>query len=171
MNKRFFCLIILAITLFSSCKMRLLDFTMISSKNIDLAHAASFQRGPQRVSGKDKIHIVLFFPTGVVNIKEAVDRAIETTPGCVALLDGVIYLKGWYIPLLYGQRAAVIEGTPLIDPSIVMGKRTASTYKTITFDNNGNIKESKEINETQFLSLTKKLKFNNIEDKNLVVIK
>ena len=35
------------------------------------------------------VHWIIFIPTGTVNIKEALDKAIESTPG-VALLDGVI---------------------------------------------------------------------------------
>jgi len=95
----------------------LVDFTAISTKNVDWSRATSFERGKARVKGKDIAHIIIVIPTGIPNMKEAVDRAIESVPGGVALLDGVLYHKWFYIPPLYGQSWYVIEGTPLIDPA------------------------------------------------------
>src|SRR3990172_6884047 len=91
---------------------------MISTKNIDLSHAASFQRAKARSEGIDKIHLIVFIPTGVPNMKEAIDRAIERVPGAVALVDGVVSSRFWWIPYVYGQSMYVVEGTPLIDPSV-----------------------------------------------------
>jgi hypothetical protein len=83
--------------MFNSCTQRILDFTLVSSKNIDMSRAASFVKGNTRVKGVDMVHIIIFIPTGTINIKEAVDKAIESTPGCVALLDGVIYTKFFFM--------------------------------------------------------------------------
>ena len=98
-------LIALACTaiLMSACSTRITDFTIISSKNIDLSHGADFKRSPNRVKGEDKRSIVIIFPTGEPNAKEAMDKAIESTPGAVGLLDGVINKKAWYIPYIYGE--------------------------------------------------------------------
>ena len=97
---------------------RIVDFTTISTKNIDWSKAATFNRASARVEGEDKVHIICFIPTGVPNMKEAIDRAIESKPGGVALVDGVVYQKSWYIPLIYGQVSYVVDGTPLVDPSL-----------------------------------------------------
>ncbi|QZE15504.1 hypothetical protein K4L44_06640 [Halosquirtibacter laminarini] len=150
-------MLLFIITLFSSCTQRLLDFTMISSKNIDLTHGADFQRGPKRVDGADKIHYIICFPTGVVNIKEALDRAIESTPGCVALLDGVIYCKYWYIPLIYGQYKAIVEGTPLIDPQIKQTSSVQDNYRILSFDKKGKLTESRSVDAETFAGLTHKM--------------
>ena len=115
---------------FNSCSNRVLDFTLISSKNVDLSKGATFERGRSRVEGEDKVHWIICFPTRVLDIKEALDKAIESTPGCVALLDGVIYTKFWWIPYIYGQQKATIEGTPLIDPSLVSVSYTHLTLPT-----------------------------------------
>ena len=101
----------------SGCSTRLIDFTIISSKNVDLSNASEFTRGTERMEGKDKAHMVLFIPFGVPSMKEAVDRAIETVPGAVALVDGVVVYK-WWTAGLYGQSSYIVEGTPLIDPTI-----------------------------------------------------
>lgn len=92
---------------------RIGDFTIISSKNIDLSRGAAFKRGTARVKGEDMISTMGFVPI-TPNMKTAIDRAIEKTPGTVALLDGVISQKT--TPWKVGY---MVEGTPLIDPALL----------------------------------------------------
>jgi hypothetical protein len=100
--------------LLSACSERLIDFTIISSKNVDLTRASSFKRSDTRVDGSDSAYLILFIPTGVPHVKDAVDRAIEKVPGAVALVDGVVRVQ-WWTAVLFGSRSIVVEGTPLID--------------------------------------------------------
>jgi hypothetical protein len=109
-----FCLISALLT--AGCTTRLTDFTVLSSKNLDFAHAGDFKRGTNRVTGKDEAYIIIFIPTGVPNIKTAVDRALESVPGAVALVDGVVYAENWWF--IIGANSYIVEGTPLIDPAI-----------------------------------------------------
>jgi hypothetical protein len=95
------------------------DFTIISTKNIELSRGAEFVRSPDRIEGIDRKHIIIFIPTGIPNAKEATDQAIESTPGCVALLDGVLEQEWFYFPYVYGYSLYRIKGTPLIDPKLV----------------------------------------------------
>jgi hypothetical protein len=114
----------------TGCTTRLVDFTVISTKNVDWSKAATFNRSSARVEGKDTAHIIVFIPTGIPNMKEAIDRAIESKSGGVALVDGVVYSKFWWIPYIYGQTSYVVEGTPLIDPALtgnVVSKPTTGT--------------------------------------------
>jgi hypothetical protein len=104
--------------LITGCTSRVTDFTFISTKNMDLTRVAEFKRGTTRVKGEDKKSIIIIIPTGEPNAKEAIDRAIQQQPGAIALLDGVIYKHGWYIPYIYGQFSFEVEGTPLIDPKL-----------------------------------------------------
>lgn len=159
MKKFKFSFIALSLTAFilSSCSHRVLDFTLISSKNVDLSKGASFVRGKQRVGGEDKVHLIIIIPTGSVNIKEAVDRAIESTPGCVALLDGVIYTKFWWIPYIYGQSSATVEGLPLIDPSLALNSEEIPTYRKIELDKNGDIKKVESLSSVEYLALKDKV--------------
>jgi len=68
----------------TACTHRLVDFTVISSKNCDV-------RGKkmQRVKGSDGQCVFM----GLPSMKEALDRAIESQPGADALVDGVVYQK------------------------------------------------------------------------------
>ncbi|HAM36893.1 MAG TPA: hypothetical protein DEB40_09670 [Elusimicrobia bacterium] len=89
----------------SGCANRIIDFTALSSKNVDIPGV----RG-ERVRGEDMASIVIFIPTGTPNIKEAVDDALEKGNGDL-LIDGVIYNKMWYIPYVFGRFGFVVEGT------------------------------------------------------------
>ena len=88
----------MSIFLTMGCSQRITDFTIISTKNIDLSRGAEFTKGSQRVEGEDTKHIIILFPTGIPSTKEAIDRAIEGTPGAVALLDGVLEHEGFSFP-------------------------------------------------------------------------
>lgn len=129
------CSISLSVLILVACTHRLIDFTVISSKNVDLSKASEFTRGSQRVEGEDTAYIILFFPTGIPNMKEAVDRALEKVPGAIALVDGVLYQKYFYIPPLFGMNQFVIEGTPLIDKSLLKsGFKLPSKYIVSFYD-------------------------------------
>jgi hypothetical protein len=116
-------ILIVSILLLAGCSQRVMDFTVISSKNIDLSHGANFKRSPTRVKGEDMKHIFLILPAGMPSTKQAMDNAIERVPGTVALLDGVVNKHFWWIPGIYGQSWVEIEGTPLIDPLLLKSYR------------------------------------------------
>lgn len=102
-----------ALFLLSGCSQRLVDFTVISTKNVPLTdEAPNLQKANSRVKGTDAKLTVLFIPFGIPDMKEAIDKAIEKYPGAVALTDGVVYSK-WWSCLIAGQNKYVVEGTPL----------------------------------------------------------
>jgi hypothetical protein len=152
---RIACVLLLVVTL-SGCVTRLTDFTIISTKNIDLARGADFKRGPSRANGEDMVCIIIFIPTGVPNMKTAIDKAIESVPGAVALLDGVLSQKSWYIPFIFGQGGFVVQGTPLIDPKLVAAK-LPSNYIISSLDRKGNLQDTKYVSKTEFYSVKHKL--------------
>jgi uncharacterized membrane protein len=97
---------------------RIGDFTIVSSKNIDLSRGADFKRGTNRVKGEDIVVITGFNVPSTPNMKTAIDRAIEYVPGAVALLDGVISQKTISYPF-YTRMGYVVEGTPLVDLGLI----------------------------------------------------
>ena len=111
------------VLLFSSaCTTRLGEYTIISTKNVDTSAMSRYERGHNRIRGEDKSSIIFFVQMGQPNMKEAIDNAIEGTPGAVALLDPVLYHEYWWIPFIYGESKFVVEGNPLLKPSMV-GRR------------------------------------------------
>lgn len=143
----------LVILLCGSCTHRVLDFTLVSSKNVDLSKFSTYKKGTGRATGIDLVHWIIIVPAGTVSIKEALDKAIEGTPGCVALLDGVIYTKFWWIPYIYGQESATVEGTPLIDPSLAQETSDYPTYGKIHLRKDGTIKSTESISAEQYYDL------------------
>lgn len=138
------------VTFLASCSYRVVDFTIISTKNVDLSKAGTFTRGKTRVEGKDVAHMIINFPLGRPSMKEAIDKAIETTPGAVALVDGVVYSKGWWA-VLYGQDILVIEGIPLIDPSLASNNNNLfEDYTRVHMDKKGNVLKVEKLSKDEF---------------------
>lgn len=150
--KKVFCLLIATLML-AGCSTRITDFTMITSKNIDISRMPTFQRDSKRVEGEDTTHIIIFIPTGVPNAKEALDRAIESVPGAVALLDGVMTHKWFYIPYIYGRSWYIVEGTALIDPQLLTKNNQNeknSKYNLVFFDKIGKLEQVKPVSRDEF---------------------
>lgn len=158
-------IVVLITSLLCGCSQRVLDFTLISTKNVDMSKASSFTRGNARVKGVDMVHLIIIFPTGSVSIKEAVDKAIEQTPGCVALLDGVIYSKFWWIPYIYGQSSATVEGTPLIDSSVALNTDEIPLFSKIEIGKSGKVEQVEAITPDQFYAMKDKMSKNSRGDK------
>lgn len=146
---RFSVLCLMSALCFSSCSHRLVDFTVISSKNIPITEeGGQFKKADKRVVGKDSKWSILFV-AGIPDMKEAIDRAIEQYPGAVALTDGVIYSKGWSCGL-FGQNQYVVEGTPLYSPSLYNSNNGNFQYSNVqgNFNQSGNMNQRQHIIET-----------------------
>ena len=146
--------IIAVLVLSFGCTQRLLDFTVVSSKNVDMSKSNTFERGKSRVEGKDIAYIILFIPTGVPNMKEAIDKALEKVPGAVALVDGVVSSKVVYF-LLGGMTGYVVEGTPLIDPSLASNE-LKSNFMICKADKNGEVSSLEYVTEKEYNKIKNK---------------
>lgn len=116
MARKYFIGITAALTLLvNSCSFRIADFTFLSSKNVDMNHAAGYTTSVNdRKQGQDSAHIIIFIPTGEADYKEALDKAIEQNgPSCVGLANAKVESGGWYIPYVYGYFWCSVEGDPV----------------------------------------------------------
>ena len=96
--------------LFFGCANRLTDFTIISTKNVNLEK--KFAKG-ERVLGEDKTFFLLGIPLGrFPTVKGAIDDAIQRKTGATALADGVVSSGGWTV-LFVSQMGYTVEGTVL----------------------------------------------------------
>ena len=97
-----FGVIVLALVL-SGCSQRMIDFSVISSKNVSIATKAKGSMS----EGEDWSHWFLFIPVNgniIPSLEEAVDRAIETAgPEYDALMDGVVYSKFYWALIAFGN--------------------------------------------------------------------
>lgn len=87
------------------CSLRLGDFTVLSTKNVDVS---GVKQG-DRYSGEHCINTVLGFPLGEINWKTAMDQALEKGKGDV-MIDAVVTSKYWSV-IVYGQTCVIMEGT------------------------------------------------------------
>ena len=100
-NKNLLLSIAVCSVMATSCQNRLIDFTVISSKNVTL-RLPDDAKGPRTV-GKD------MKSCGAPQLKAAVDKAIETAgPGYDALIDGVVFTRQGFF-----STGFVVEGTPV----------------------------------------------------------
>jgi len=97
----------------TGCSHNLGDFTLLSSKNVNLADFsnAKAEQTSEKARGVDTVHIILGFPTGAPNLKTAVDRALEAK-NAYMLTNARMTYKYWSA-LIYGQAKYVVEGTPV----------------------------------------------------------
>lgn len=104
------------------CTQRILDFTVLSSKNTEM-RVPDAAKG-ERVTGMDSVPVILF-PLGTPSVKEAVDRAIEKAgPEYDALIDGVLYYKN--VSFIFGTLKYVVEGTPIKSKQINVSQGAGS---------------------------------------------
>ena len=99
---------LITIVLFTGCmNQRVGDFSVISSRNFDLnSDYVLLEKG---VTGEDTQYIIIFIPTGQINIENAVDDALKRVDGDV-MTNATVKLKGFYIPYIYGESRYVVEG-------------------------------------------------------------
>lgn len=99
----------------AGCAHRVGDFTVASTKNMDIKDTLHRVDESERLVDRDTAHIIFFFPTGIPNMKEAMDNAIEQRQGAVGLSNVTVKRGGFWIPFLYGQDYFEIEGNPVYE--------------------------------------------------------
>lgn len=159
LSKSVIIVIVISLTIpIFSCSQRIADFTIISSKNIDLSRAAQYKRSGNRVKDEHMVFVLLGIPFEQPNLKEAMDKAIEKIPGCIALVDGVVYSKvGGCFPYL-GTMGYVIEGSPLIDPKLAL-KEMPTNYILATYNKEKDTFSVKYISKEEYNLLSKTYKY------------
>jgi hypothetical protein len=96
----------------------ILNFSIISTKSLPVEDLGKLERREMRVRGQTEQQVYFIIPVGNVSIRTALERAIDSVPGCVALVDGSIELvQRVFFPFIYADSKIVVEGTPLIDPT------------------------------------------------------
>jgi hypothetical protein len=149
--------------IFSSCTSRVIDYTLLSTKNVNFEGSKYFMKAPEPVKGKDTAVYIFVIPTSKLDIKEAINDAIEQVPGCVALADVVIYQRT--IPLiLINTTSYIVKGTPIIDKRLLRVQKKSSSLPSNYIYGIYNEKkkgfEISYISKEEYEKLKKKLKIN-----------
>lgn len=138
----------------SSCmvQQRFQDFTIMSTKSIDMTGNTKYKIVQKRSQGEDLITMVIL-PFGTPNLKEAIDRSIENLPGAIALTNVVLSQKMHYF-LLFGKMGFVVTGNPVIDASKVAyynNEENSNIYLAI--ENSDGTYETKSISQVEYNKL------------------
>lgn len=133
----------------SACTHRLTDFTVISTKNVPIGtKATTIKKMDKRVKGKDTAHSILCIPLGSPNMKEAIDRAIESHSGAIGLVDGVIKSYYWTC-FFYGQDSFIVEGTPIYEDTEVQEVQSQRNNASDSSDSDYRAAQSNAVNTGQ----------------------
>lgn len=102
-------LLVLPLVVLMGCTQRLGDFTVLSTKNVDLTNFSTESAEKSLpVRGVDSKPIIIL-PGSPPNLKEAVDRALEAHNADM-LTNAVIYYTYWYIPYVCGEWKFEVKG-------------------------------------------------------------
>ncbi|MBF8805398.1 hypothetical protein LG197_26910 [Pseudomonas asiatica] len=104
--------VIAAAAIVSGCTVRVADMTVASTKNYNI-NSSKFVKGP-RVIGEDNYPVIIF-PTGIPNMKTAMDHAIQKDECAVGLTD--VVMSQLNHSFLFGMIGFRVEGDLIIDTS------------------------------------------------------
>ena len=98
----------------SGCSARLGDFTVLSSRNVNLGDFSTVSgAGGERVRGEDVETYILFWtnkPLGP-NMKEAIDNSLDK--GNAYMLTDAVLKSEAFTVLVFGNAKYVVEGHPV----------------------------------------------------------
>ena len=104
MNKYIIFLLIIFIT---GCTARVGDFSVLSTRNVDIG--GDYILVGRNVEGIEKIPIVIFVPLGYPDVENAVDQALQSVEGDL-MTDVVVTYQWFYIPYIYGEQKYIVKG-------------------------------------------------------------
>ena len=98
--------LLLFLLMLFGCSTRIGDFSVISTKNIEMD--GEYELIGRDVKGTDMKPIILYFPTGTPTIEGAIDDALESVDGDI-MTDVIITSNVWWL-YLYGEQRYVVVG-------------------------------------------------------------
>jgi hypothetical protein len=96
---------ILALGIWAGCSQRIGDFTLLSTKNVDIG--GKYLK-LSRESGSDSRPDILTVPIGIPDMKQAVDNCIDAGKG--ELLTNVVVDFIQWTAIVYGKRTYMVTG-------------------------------------------------------------
>ena len=111
-----------SVTLLFGCTQRIGDFTMISTKNVEVG--GKYKKLDQRYKGEDSKGMFIGIPLGIPNLKTAVDNCIEAGNG--ELLSNAVVESSFWTAIIWGETKYIVTGdvwlkattSDLYDPSV-----------------------------------------------------
>jgi hypothetical protein len=110
--------------LFPACTHTVAKFSIVALKPVRPAQIASARAGRTKARGEDSNQIILIVPLRwrSHDMRVAMQQAIDSVPGGIALLDCEVLETKFHIPFIYGYYAYAVEGRVLVDPLLRSGR-------------------------------------------------
>jgi len=100
-------ILIFFLLVLSACSTRRLgDFTVVSTRNIDMD--GEYELVGSKVKGKDMTPIIYVFPLGNPSIEGAIDDALDSVDGDI-MTDAIITQNVWWF-YIYGEQRYIVVG-------------------------------------------------------------
>ena len=99
-------ILIFFLLVLTACSTRVGDFTVISTRNIDMD--GEYELVGSKVKGKDMVPIITYLPLGSPSIEDAIDDALDSVEGDI-MTDAIITHNVWWF-YIYGEQRYVVVG-------------------------------------------------------------
>ena len=108
--------VLLVMSALVGCTHTVTEFSILSTKKVEPGMLATYGRTANPEQAEDTIHIVFVIPVELRghDMNVAINKAIESVPGGVALVDGKIEESKFQIPFIYGVWGYHVEGKVLL---------------------------------------------------------
>jgi len=163
-NKKFrfgiLAIVLVFAVVLTGCVTREGDFTLMSSKNVELSRLGEFNRSSQTVKGTySRVTAVIL---GIISIptnndlKKALDNALSKIPGVQALVDVRIDKRKLEF-VLFQVETFIVSGTVLIDPRIADASETTLDEQYLVMEtDDGEDFEMRYVSEKEYMFLLAK---------------
>jgi hypothetical protein len=133
----------------TGCATQIGQFTMATTKNVDLSRLGQFNRTSREVKAQDSTVYILGFKVKTAKMNAALDKALARIPGAVALIDVRISTKSTSL-ILVRFDSYIVSGTALVDPQIVSGGSSNENPQLVAFSEEGEIIEVVAITQEEY---------------------
>lgn len=96
----------LLLLIFSGCATQVGDFSIISTKTIDMD--GEYELVGRDVKGTDMRPIILYFPSGTPTIEGAINNALVSVDGDI-MTDATVTFNLWWL-VYYGEQRYIVVG-------------------------------------------------------------
>jgi hypothetical protein len=146
-------MVLVFITVLNGCATQIGQFTMATTKNVDLSRLGEFSRTTREIKAQDSSIFILGFQVKTAKMNAALDKALSKIPGAVAMVDVRISTKS--TPLLIVRlESFIVSGTALVDPKIVSAETSERNEhpQLVKFTEEGKIIETVALTNEEYIN-------------------
>jgi len=155
-NKKFWLgipvMALVLITVLSGCATQIGQFTMATTKNVDLSRLGEFTRTTREIKAQDSSIFIFGIQVKTAKMQAAMDKALAKIPGAVAMVDVRISTKSTSL-IIVRFDSFIVSGTALVDPKIVSAETSEKNEQPqlVKFTEEGKIIETVVLTNEEYI--------------------